>query len=101
MEQIRAAVALMDKSTPKAVSTAEPATTEIVRVAHIQAHSAVNALNALVRSVPELWINGRTLPGIVAVQNSKSILLSGSAGAVQKLRHLLQELDEAEKPEDE
>jgi type II secretory pathway component GspD/PulD (secretin) len=91
--QIRAALKLIDRSTPKVETTIE-----LVRVENVDANIAAETLSRVALRTSSLWGepgNPNTQPSVVPVHGSNSVIFSGSADAITILRHLLQEMDEA------
>ena len=93
MAQIRAAIKLIDRPTPKIESTLE-----LVRVANVDVNVAAETLSRVAQRTSSLWAqpsNPGTAPTVIPVYKTQAVIFSGTAGAVTMLRHLLQEMDEA------
>ena len=88
--KVREAVTLLDVKV-------ESAQTEVAYVVleHANAGETAAALQALVASSPTLWRTGATgvMPSIVADNQSKGLLISGSASAIRAIQTLIGQMD--------
>ena len=92
VEQIRDAIASVDVPAPTPDVEAH-----VIRLEHLNAYEAANEIQAMIGSSKSLWRSvgdQHSRPGVVASQRINAVLVSADGVAFDRIRRLLQEMDE-------
>ncbi len=93
VEEVLRAVTVLDQDAPEPEVHAH-----MLRLSHVPAREAANALVAIIANSRLLWRNQadpRTTPAVVAVDRVNALLISASNSAFEKIRRVVADLDEA------
>jgi len=91
VERVRAVLATIDQPATPMVTQVQ-----VIRLEHIDAVGAANALNQLIRRYPDPWIAGpgtNYLPALEPHPETNSLLLNATDAAAAVLRRVITEMD--------